>query len=84
MDALLHFASTFPDAAKDIRLNLTSVLSQSSLTEPQRFLVALAVAFTARDAALAQAVVAAGGAHASAAVIADAQAAAALMAMNNV
>jgi len=84
MDALLHFASTFPDAAKDIRLNLTSVLSQSTLTEPQRFLVAIAVAFAARDAALAQAVVAAGGAHASAAVIADAQAAAALMAMNNV
>jgi alkylhydroperoxidase/carboxymuconolactone decarboxylase family protein YurZ len=66
MDALLHFASTFPDAAKDIRLNLTSVLSQSTLTEPQRFLVAIAVAFAARDAALAQAVVAAGGAHASA------------------
>lgn len=84
MDALVQFAATFPDAAKDIRLNLTSVLSQSALTEPQRFLVALATAFAARDAALAQAVVAAAGPHATAAVVADAQAAAALMAMNNV
>lgn len=84
MDALVQFAATFPDAAKDIRLNLTSVLSQSALTEPQRFLVALATAFAARDAALAQAVVAAGGPHATAALVADAQAAAALMAMNNV
>ena len=84
MDALAQFAATFPDAAKDIRLNLTSVLSQSSLTESQRFLVALATAFAARDEALAQAVVAAGGPHATAALVADAQAAATLMAMNNV
>ena len=31
MDALQRLAATLPDTAKDIRLNLTSVLAQSSL-----------------------------------------------------
>lgn len=84
MEALTQFAASFPDAAKDVRMNLGSVLQQSPLSPAQRFGVALAVALAARDEALAAAVVAAGGADVTPAVVADAQTAAALMAMNNV
>ncbi len=84
MEALQQLAATLPDAAKDIRLNLTSVLQQSSLSLAQRFGTALAVAFAARSPALAAAVTAAAGDQLPAATAADAQAAAALMAMNNV
>lgn len=84
MEALTQFASSFPDAAKDARMNLVSVLSQSSLAPAPRFGVALAVAWAAREPALAAAIAQAAGAEATPAVVSDAQAAASLMAMNNV
>jgi len=84
MEALQQLAALFPDTAKDIRLNLLSVLQQSTLNEAQRFGVALAVAHASRSQTLVAALVAAGGTAASPAVAGDAQAAAALMAMNNV
>lgn len=84
MDALQQLAAGLPETAKDIRLNLTAVLQQSSLTPAQRFGTALAVAWACRQPALAAAVVAAAGDQLPAATAADAQAAAALMAMNNV
>lgn len=84
MEALAQFAASFPEAAKDVRMNLASVLQQSSLSPAQRFGVALAVAYAVREPALVAAVTAASGAEATPAVVADAQAAAALMAMNNV
>jgi alkyl hydroperoxide reductase subunit D len=84
MDALAQFAAAFPDTAKDIRINLTAVLQQSSLQPAQRFGVALAVAHAVRDQELAAAIVAAAGEQLPAASAQDAQAAAALMAMNNV
>jgi lipoyl-dependent peroxiredoxin subunit D len=84
MEALQQLAALFPDSAKDIRLNLMSVLQQSTLNETQRFGVALAVAHASRSPALVAAMVAAGGAAITPAVAGDAQAAAALMAMNNV
>ena len=84
MEALQRLAAAFPDAAKDIRLNLTAVLQQGALTPAQRFGVALAVAHAARSPELAKAIVAAAGDELPAPVAADAQAAAALMAMNNV
>jgi lipoyl-dependent peroxiredoxin subunit D len=84
MEALQRLAATLPDAAKDIRLNLTAVLQPSALTAPQRFGVALAVALAARSQALAAAVIASAGDQLPAASAADAHAAAALMAMNNV
>lgn len=84
MEALQRIAAALPDAAKDIRLNLTAVLQQSSLTPAQRFGTALATALASRSPALAAAVVAAAGAELPAASAFDAQAAAALMAMNNV
>lgn len=84
MEALTHLATNFPEAAKDIRLNLGSVLGASSLTPAQKFGTALAVALAARSPALAVAIRAVAGEALTAAVVADAQAAAALMAMNNV
>ena len=84
MEALQQLAAGFPEAAKDIRLNLTSVLGASSLSPAQKFGCALAVALAARSQHLAAAISAAAGDALSPAVAGDAQAAAALMAMNNV
>lgn len=84
MEALQQLAAAFPEAAKDIRMNLTSVLQQSSLSPAQKFGVAMAVAHAARSPALAAAIATAAGDVLTAAVAADAQAAAALMAMNNI
>ena len=84
MEALQQLAAAIPDAAKDIRLNLTSVLQQSSLTPAQRYGVALAVAYASTSEELIAAITTAAGDQLPAATAADAQAAAALMAMNNV
>jgi alkyl hydroperoxide reductase subunit D len=74
-----------PDSARDIKLNLLSVLQGEALTPAQRWGVAITAAITARNPALRDAVVADAVASGIApAVIDDAQAAAALMAMNNV
>ena len=39
MEALRELTGFFPEAAKDIKLNLQSVLAESSLSEGQRWLV---------------------------------------------
>src|SRR5262249_47740825 len=79
MPALEALRAQLPEAARDIKLNLQSVLQSGSLSNDQRWGVALAAAFTTRHSALAAA-----AAAVSPAVIEDAKAAAALMAMNNV
>jgi len=76
---------SLPEAARDLKIGLQSVLGAESLTPPQRWGVAVASAFAARNAVLRDAMLAearAGGADE--AVIDDARAAAALMGMNNV
>src|ERR1700733_5944937 len=76
-----------PEPARDLKLNLQAVLEPSSgaiLSEAQRWGVAVACAIAARQPALRDAVLAEAATHASRAVLEDAQAAAALMAMNNV
>jgi alkyl hydroperoxide reductase subunit D len=73
-----------PDSAKDIKLNLQSVLAESTLTPAQRWGVAVASAATARHRALLDAMTAGALAQVDATVVDDALAAAALMAMNNV
>jgi alkyl hydroperoxide reductase subunit D len=74
-----------PDAARDVKLNLQAVLRDAtSLTEGQRWGVALASAVAARHPALTEAVLTDARAQVPPAVIDDALAAAALMAMNNV
>ena len=84
MEALQQLAAAFPEPAKDIRLNLMSVLQASTLSPTQRFGVAVAVAHAVRSPALVAAIAAAAGDALTPAVAGDAQAAAALMAMNNV
>lgn len=84
MEALETLRAALPDAAKDIRLNIQSVLKDGALSEPQRWGVAVASAIAARNPRLRAAVLAAAAAAVDAAVVEDARAAAALMAMNNV
>lgn len=87
MSQLETLRASFPDAARDIKLNLSAVLQAdgSHLTKEQRWGVAVASAVASRSEALRQAVVADARADGVAdAVIDDALAAAALMAMNNV
>lgn len=84
MASLETIRTALPDAARDIRLNLDAVLGDSSLSPAQRWGTAVTAAATARNQTLLDAVVAQAAAHADAAVIDDAFAAAALMAMNNV
>ena len=73
-----------PDWARDVKLNLQSVLQGGALTPAQRWGVAVAAAVASRNAALRDATVADARAEVDAAVIDDAFAAASLMAMNNV
>ncbi|HXG58641.1 MAG TPA: carboxymuconolactone decarboxylase family protein [Thermoanaerobaculia bacterium] len=84
MATLESLRSALPEAARDIRLNLETVLGEGSLSPSQRWGVAVTSAATVRHRELLEAVVAAAAPHAGAAVIDDALAAAALMAMNNV
>ncbi|HEU4522817.1 MAG TPA: carboxymuconolactone decarboxylase family protein [Thermoanaerobaculia bacterium] len=74
----------FPEAAKDIKLNLQTVLQPGSLSAAQRWGVAIASAIATRNTELRDAIIADASAEIDAAVIDDAAAAAALMAMNNV
>lgn len=84
MTSLDNLRQAIPDVAKDIRLNLQTVLSGGVLTAEQRWGVALASAAASRNPELKAAVMADAEREASAAVVEDALAAAAIMAMNNV
>lgn len=88
MEALRTLTSAFPDAAKDLRLNLSSVLADGALSERRRFAVALASALAVRRAdlaaALRDAARAAGPDLLDEALEDDVRAAVALMGMNNV
>jgi lipoyl-dependent peroxiredoxin subunit D len=84
VEALETLRTALPDAARDIRLNIQSVLKDGALSEPQRWGVAVASAIAARNPRLREAVLAAAASAVDAAVVEDARAAAALMAMNNV
>lgn len=84
MAALDAVRAALPDAARDIKLNLQAVLQPGALSPAQRWGVALASALATRQQALARAVLADAAAEVEPAVLEDARAAAALMAMNNV
>jgi lipoyl-dependent peroxiredoxin subunit D len=84
-EALEQLRESLPEVARDIKLNLQSVLGDGgALSVPQRWGVAVASAIAARNPRLSAAVLAAARGAVEPAVIEDAQAAAALMAMNNV
>lgn len=84
MTALDAIVDALPEAAKDIRLNVPSVLRESSLSPAQAWGVAVASAATARNRPLLDAVVTDALGVVDASVVDDAIAAASLMAMNNV
>ncbi|MFZ4735573.1 MAG: carboxymuconolactone decarboxylase family protein [Bradymonadia bacterium] len=74
-----------PEAARDLKLNLSAVLGDGALSPEQRWGVACAAAFSTRDVAFSTAMVQdARAAGISDATIDDARAAAVLMGMNNV
>ena len=76
---------TLPDAARDLKINLSTVLGLESLTPAQRWGVAIACAVTAGHAGLRDAVLADARAEGmTEELVDDARAAAVLMAMNNV
>jgi alkyl hydroperoxide reductase subunit D len=86
MGAVETLRGRLPDAARDIKLNLQSVLESESVLSPaQRWGVAIASAIAARSPALRDALIEdARAAGITDALIEDAQAAAVIMAMNNV
>ncbi len=84
MEALKALAECWPDSARDIRLNLQVVLQEGALTPRLRFGIALASALASRQGELREAILRDGRTHLDEAMVDDAQAAAALMSMNNV
>ena len=76
--------AALPEAAKDLKLNLKTVLESGTLSAAQRYGVAVASAIAAREPRLRDALTDAARQHVPDAVLEDAIAAAALMAMNNV
>ena len=84
MSALDDLRDAIPEAARDLKLNLQSVLAESSLSPAQRWGTAVAAAIAARNPQLRAAIVAEARGQTDGAVVEDATAAAALMGMNNV
>lgn len=76
--------SALPDYAKDIKLNLGSVLTASALSEQQVWGSALASAIAARNERVTQAIAGEAAGKLSPEALNAAKAAAAIMAMNNV
>jgi lipoyl-dependent peroxiredoxin subunit D len=84
MHALETLRGAIPEVAKDLKLNLGAVLQPGNLTQDQVWGVAVATAIASRNPQLRQAVLEDALVTVSPAVVDDAKAAAALMAMNNV
>jgi alkyl hydroperoxide reductase subunit D len=85
MSAVDALRERFPEAARDIKLNLQTVLQQGSLSPAQTWGVAITCAIATRTPELRDAILADARAGAiDDAVIDDARAAAVLMGMNNV
>jgi lipoyl-dependent peroxiredoxin subunit D len=73
-----------PDYARDLKINMGSVLRQAELTEQQAWGTAVACAIASRGALVTDALLAEGARRLTPAALAAAQAAAAVMGMNNV
>ena len=85
--SLSELKARIPDYAKDLRLNLDSVLSETGapgLSAKQVGMIALSSAIASRHAPLVAAIAADAAQHASAHELDAARTAAAIMAMNNV
>jgi len=84
MASLEDLRNSLPEVAKDIRVNLQTVLDVATLTPAQKWGVAAACAVASRNAQLRDAVLAEARTQAGDAVVEDARATAILMGMNNV
>jgi alkyl hydroperoxide reductase subunit D len=84
MEAINRLREAMAPFAKDIQLNLSSVLQGGALDDTQRWTVAVACAIAARNPALRDAVLRDAATKIGDGALDDAKAAAALMAMNNV
>lgn len=85
MENLDQLREQFPDAARDIKINLGNVLQPAALNAAQTWGVAISTAYAARNEKLTKALLAdAKTAGVEDAVLEDAKAAAILMGMNNV
>jgi alkyl hydroperoxide reductase subunit D len=76
--------SALPDYAKDLKLNLSSVLATPGMTPAQLWGTALAAALAARNPLVIRAIADEAAGHVDAGTLAAAKTAAALMAMSNV
>ena len=84
MSTLENLRTALPEEARDIKLNLQSVLQPGTLTPAQKWGGAIASAVAARHPGLAAALVEEARKEVGKEVVEDARAAAVLMAMNNV
>jgi alkyl hydroperoxide reductase subunit D len=82
--SLEDLKNRLPGFAKDVKLNLSSMLSDDTLTEQQRYGLFVACAIATRNPDVVQAFEAEARAHLSSAALDAAHAAASIMAMNNV
>jgi alkyl hydroperoxide reductase subunit D len=82
--SLTEIAKSLPDFAKDIRLNMSSLMGDATLSDQQKFGVALACAHAGGMGPVIAAAEADAAVHLSEAAANAARAAAAVMAMNNV
>jgi alkyl hydroperoxide reductase subunit D len=84
MSALELLRETLPEVARDIKVNLQTVLGASSLSDGQKWGIAYATALASRNPRLRDAVREDAAQVVDAKVLEDARAAAVLMGMNNV
>jgi alkyl hydroperoxide reductase subunit D len=82
--SLENLKNSLPDHARDIKLNLSSLATEPSLTQQQRAGTFVASALAARNAETTAAIVAEFGPLLSPEALTAAKAAAAVMAMNNI
>src|SRR5579862_6082241 len=81
---LEQFTQSIPDYAKDVRINLDSVLRQTELSEKQTWSTALACAVACRNTRLVEAIESEAVKHLDEAAVGAAKTAAAVMGMTNI
>jgi alkyl hydroperoxide reductase subunit D len=81
---LEQLLETLPEYAKDLKLNMGSVLRQTELTEQQTWGTAVACAMASRNAPLLESILAEAAGHLSEQALFAAKGAAAIMGMNNI
>ena len=82
--SLKQFADSLPDYAKDLRLNISSLLQEQGLTDQQKYGTLVACAHATGHGPLIAAAEAEASTKLSEAALTAAKAAAAIMAMNNI